>query len=438
MRLSGPDRQILRLAVPAFAALVCEPLFLLADAAVVGHLGTPALAALGIAGAVISTAVGLFVFLAYGTTASVARRLGAGDPRGALAVGIDGLWLATALGVVVAVLGAAFAGPVVAAFDPAPVITPYAETYLRIAVLGIPSLLVLLAATGVLRGMQDTRTPLLVAVVANLANITLNVALVYGAQLGIAGSAWGSVLAQTGAACWLLAVVAREARRRDAPLSPHRSGIWASAADGMPLVVRTLTLRAALLLATFVATSLGPASIAAHQVAFGIWTFLAFALDALAIAGQALTGHFLGSGDVAGTRAATRRMLGWGVGSGVCFGAALVAASPYVGALFSPDPDVRRLLAGVLLVAAVFQPVAGVVFVLDGVLIGAGDGRYLARAGVVTLAVFGPLAALVWTTGAGLMWLWVAFGAFMLARMATLLARLRTDVWLVVGATGRR
>jgi Na+-driven multidrug efflux pump len=183
---------------------------------------------------------------------------------------------------------------------------------------------------------------------------------------------------------------------------------------------------------------MGPASIAAHQVAFGIWTFLAFELDALAIAGQALTGHFLGSGDVAGTRAATRRMLGWGVGSGVCFGAALVAASPYVGALFSPDPDVRRLLAGVLLVAAVFQPVAGVVFVLDGVLIGAGDGRYLARAGVVTLAVFCPLAALVWTTGAGLMWLWVAFGAFMLARMATLLARLRTDVWLVVGATGRR
>jgi putative MATE family efflux protein len=438
MRLPEQDRQILRLAVPAFAALVCEPLFLLADAAVVGHLGTPPLAALGIAGAVVSTLVGLFVFLAYGTTASVARKLGAGDPRGALAVGIDGLWLSVGLGVVVAVLGAIFTGPVVAAFDPAPVITPYAETYLRIAVLGIPSLLVMLAATGVLRGMQDTRTPLLVAVVANLANIALNVALVYGADLGIAGSAWGSVLAQSGAAIWLLTIVAREARRQGAQRSPHRAGIWASASDGMPLVVRTLTLRAALLLATFVATSLGPASVAAHQVAFGIWTFLAFALDALAIAGQALTGHFLGAGDVTGTRATTARMLGWAVGSGVCFGALLVAVSPYAGALFSPDADVRRLLAAVLLVAAVLQPVAGVVFVLDGVLIGAGDGRYLARAGVVTLAVFCPLAALVWASGAGLVWLWVAFGAFMLARMGTLLARLRTDAWLVVGATGRR
>jgi putative MATE family efflux protein len=436
LRLAEQDRAILRLAVPAFAALVCEPLFLLADAAVVGHLGTASLAALGIAGAVVATLVGLFVFLAYGTTASVARRMGAGDQQGALVVATDGLWLAVTLGAVVAALGAVFANRVVAAFDAAPAVVPQAETYLRIAVLGVPGLLVMLAATGVLRGMQDTRTPLVVAVVANLTNIALNVTLVYGAGLGIAGSAWGSVLAQTGAAAWLVAVVVRDARRHGARLGPDLAGIRASAHAGIPLVVRTLTLRAALLLTTFVAAAQGPTALAAHQVAFAVWTFLAFALDALAIAGQALTGHFLGAGDRPGVRAATVRMLWWGVATGVLFAALLASVSQYAGAVFTPDPAVRELLAGVLLVAALFQPVAGVVFVLDGVLIGAGDGRYLAWAGVVTLAVFVPLGWLVYETRAGLVWLWLGFGGFMLARMATLLIRARSGAWLVVGPAG--
>ena len=165
-----------------------------------------------------------------------------------------------------------------------------------------------------------------------------------------------------------------------------------------------------------------------------MWTFLAFALDAIAIAGQALTGRHLGAGDVPGARAATRRMVGWGIGSGVGFALVLAAASPLLAPLFTPDPQVRRLLITVLLVAAVLQPVSGVVFVLDGVLIGAGDGGYLAWAGIVTLAAFAPLAYLVWLTGAGLVWLWWAFGAFMLARLATLVWRERSGAWLVVGA----
>jgi Na+-driven multidrug efflux pump len=195
-------------------------------------------------------------------------------------------------------------------------------------------------------------------------------------------------------------------------------------------------LRAALLLTTFVAAAQGPTALAAHQVAFAVWTFLAFALDALAIAGQALTGHFLGAGDRPGVRAATVRMLWWGVATGVLFAALLASVSQYAGAVFTPDPAVRELLAGVLLVAALFQPVAGVVFVLDGVLIGAGDGRYLAWAGVVTLAVFVPLGWLVYETQAGLVWLWLGFGGFMLARMATLLIRARSGAWLVVGPAG--
>ena len=308
--------------MPAFAALVSEPVFLLADAAIVGHLGTPQLAALGIAGTVVQTVIGLFIFLAYGTTSSVARNLGAGDRRHALAVGIDGIWLAVVIG---ALAGAAtlIATPwLVDAFGADTDVHDFAITYLRIASLGIPLLLLMFAATGVLRGLQDTRTPLIVAVVANLANIALNLLFVYGFDWGLAGSAWGTLLAQGAAALAIVGVVVRGARRHHAPLVPHRPGVVAAMRTGVPLIVRTVTLRAALVLATFVAASISTVAVASHQVALTIWATLAFALDAIAIAGQAITGRLLGAGDAEATRAATRRMLLWGITAGVVLGRA--------------------------------------------------------------------------------------------------------------------
>jgi putative MATE family efflux protein len=432
---SAHDREILRLAVPAFGALVAEPLFLLADSAIVGHLGTPQLAGLGVAGTLVATAVSLCVFLAYGTTAAVARRLGAGDERGALAQGIDGMWLAAGLGIAIALVGLLVAAPLVEAFGASARVTPYAVTYLRVSLAGIPAMLVVLAATGVLRGLQDTRTPLVVAVVGAAANVVLNVTLVYGAGLGIAGSALGTVIAQNGMAMVFAVAVVRAARRHGAALRPHGPGIRAAATAGTPLLVRTLTLRVALLVMAYVATAQGTRSVAAHQVAFTVWTFLALALDALAIAGQAIVGRYLGAGDVAGTRAATRRMLAWGVVGGAVLAVLVVALRSAYVPLFTDDTGVRDLMSAVLVVAAVFQPVAGAVFVLDGVLIGAGDGRYLAVAGLLTLVAFLPLAALVLVTDGGLVALWWAFGAFMLARLATLLWRERGDAWMVTGAT---
>jgi putative MATE family efflux protein len=428
------DREILRLAVPAFAALVSEPLFLLADAAIVGHLGTAQLGGLGVAAALLQTLLGLFVFLAYGTTSSVARSVGAGDRRAALRQGLDGIWLALALGALMAAIGLALATPLVELFDPAAEVAPYAVTYLRISALGLPSMFVVLAATGVLRGLLDTKTPLVVAVAASLANIGLNVLLVYGLDLGIAGSAWGTVLAQTGAALALLAVVVRGARRHGAGLFPDLPGIRLAGRTGVPLVVRTLTLRVALLLTTYVATAQGATSIAAHQLAFTIWTFLTFALDALAIAAQAMTGRSLGASDLEATAAVTRRLIWWGIGSGVVFALGLLALRGVLGPLFTGDAEVQQLLAGVLVLVAVQQPVSGVVFVLDGVLIGAGDGRYLAWAGVITLVCFAPLAYAVQVTDAGLMWLWAAFSGFMLARLVTLVLRERSTAWMVTGA----
>lgn len=438
------DREIVRLAWPAFLALVAEPLFLLADAAIVGHLGTPQLAGLGIAAIVLQTAVGLCVFLAYGTTASVARHVGAGDLRQALAQGVDGLWLAVLIGLAATGLGVLLTRPLVAAIGADPTVTDHAATYLRIAFLGTTPLLLMLAATGVLRGLQDTRTPLVVAIGGNALNIALNLALVYGAgplpRLGIAGSALGSVLAQTASAAALLLVVVRGARRQGASLAPDLPGIRAAAHAAVALVIRTLTLRAALIVTTYavvLATDGRDESIAAHQLAFTIWGFLAFVLDAIAIAAQALTGRYLGAGDRETARAVTRRMIRWGAVSGVVTGLLLAATSPLLGQLFTPDEGVRALLTPVLLVAAVGQPVAGVVFVLDGVLIGAGDGSYLAKAGLVVLVVYAPvvlvLAALV---GAhGLFWVWVVFSAlFMGARAVVLLSRERGDAWLVLGA----
>ncbi|GAA1778262.1 MATE family efflux transporter [Nocardioides hankookensis] len=435
------DREILRLAFPAFLALVAEPLFLLADAAIVGHLGTASLAGLGIAAAVLQTVVGLCVFLAYGTTGSVARHLGAGDLRGALTQGIDGLWLAVAIGAVVTVAGVLLASPLVHLFGASAEVADPAATYLRIAFLGAVPLLLMLAATGVLRGLQDTRTPLVVAVAGNALNIVLNLLLVYPVGLGIAGSALGSVLAQAASAAAFVVVVVRAARRQGASLRPDLPGIRAAGRAGVPLVIRTLTLRAALLLTTYAVTlaALGArdqeVDLAAHQLAMTLWTFLAFVLDAIAIAAQAITGRALGAGDVTGTRELTRRMVTWGLVSGVVTGVLLAVVSPVVGRLFTGDQDVQDLLVPVLLVAALGQPVAGVVFVLDGVLIGAGDGRYLARAGLVTLVAYAPVVLLLAAYDAGLVAIWVAFSAvFMGARLVVLVRRARGDAWMVTGA----
>ena len=437
------DREILRLAVPAFLALVAEPLFLVSDAAIVGHLGTPELAGLGVAAVILQTVVGLCVFLAYGTTASVARHLGAGDLRSALAQGVDGVWLAVLIGTVATVLGVVLTPTLVAAFGTGAEVADHAETYLAIAFLGTTPLLVMLAATGVLRGLQDTRTPLLVAVVGNGLNIVFNVVLVYGLDLGIAGSAIGSVLAQLISAGWFLVVVVRAAREHDAPLTPDVAGIRAAAHAAVALVVRTLALRACLLVGTYAVTRVGTGdgdvTVATHQVAITLWSFLAFALDAIAIAAQALTGRALGSGDVDGTRALTRRMIRWGWGSGIVAGVGLAAVSPFIGAVFTTDPAVRDLLVPVLLVAALGQPLAGVVFVLDGVLIGAGDGTYLAWAGLVVLAAYAPAALWAATLPHGLVMVWVAMTfVFMGARGALLTWRARGDRWLVTGAAVAR
>ncbi|MFB6962726.1 MATE family efflux transporter [Streptomyces sp. NPDC056309] len=429
------DREIVTLAVPAFGALVAEPLFVMADSAIVGHLGTAQLAGLGIASALLTTAVSIFVFLAYATTAAVARRVGAGDIRAAIRQGMDGIWLALLLGAAVIAVVLPTAPALVDLFGASHTAAPYATTYLRISSLGIPAMLVVLAATGVLRGLQDTRTPLYVAVAGFVANAALNVGLVYGAGLGIAGSAWGTVIAQCGMAAVYLHVVVRGARRHHASLRPDRAGIRASAQAGAPLLVRTLSLRAILMIATAVAARLGDADIAAHQIVLSLWSLLAFALDAIAIAGQAIIGRYLGADDPAGAREACRRMVQWGIAVGFALGLLVILSRPLFLSLFTSDALVKDTALAALLLVAFSQPICGVVFVLDGVLMGAGDGPYLAGAMLVTLAVFTPVALLVPVMGGGLTALWAAMTLMMIVRMLTLWLRSRSGRWIVTGAT---
>lgn len=436
---ANTSRKILHLAVPAFGALIAEPLFLLADSAIVGHLGVPQLAGVGLASTVLQTVVGLMVFLAYSTTPAVARLLGAGRKADALAVGRDGLWLALFLGALLAVLGWLSAGPLLSVLGAGDEVLGFAHEYLSVSMAGIPAMLLVLAAMGVLRGLQDTKTPLLVAGIGFAVNIALNFALVYGLGLSVAGSALGTVLAQWGMAGIYLVIVIRAIRAEKVGLAPDWAGIRTVSQVGSWLMIRTLTLRIAILATVVVATAQGPVNLAAHQLAMTLFTFLAFALDALAIAAQALIGKELGAGNAAAVRALTRTMIWWGLGFGVVTGVGLWAVSGGVGWLFTNDVGVHQALAAALVVMAVGQPLAGYVFVLDGVLIGAGDARYLALAGLANLVIYLPL--LYWVYAAslgdrpiGLTWLWAAFGlAYMAARAITLGLRARTGRWMRLG-----
>mgnify|MGYP001627481558 CR=1 FL=1 len=439
MRLGSPhDREIARLAVPALGALVAEPLYVLADTAVVGRLGTEQLAGLAVASAALLTGYAAFIFLAYGTTAAVSRLLGAGEEREAAHQAVQGLWLAAAIGLAVTAVVLVAASPIVAALGAAGPVRTHALVYLRISALGIVPQLLTFAGTGYLRGLQDTRTPLVVAVAAALGNLVLELVLIPGLGFGIGASALSTVVAQVASAAVFLALIARATAQAGAGLRPDPAAIRRLGRAGWDLLVRTVALRGSLTAMTAVAARIGTVDVGAHEVAFAVWTFLALGLDAVAIAGQSMIGRHLGAGDVATARSVGRRMLELGVGGGVGAGALVLALRPVLPELFSTDPAVVVLAGFLLLHVAVLQPVNGLAFVLDGLLIGAGDMAFLARAMVVAgiLATGAAVAVLLLDLGIG--WLWGAIALLMAARAAALLLRWRSGRWAVVGAVRDR
>lgn len=423
-RRSQYDREILRTALPALGALAAEPLYLLVDTAIVGHLGTPQLAALALAATVLGNLVSLCIFLTYGTTARVTRLHGAGQDEAAAALGPQAFWLAAGAGVLVAAIVIALASPLVHALGGEDHVADLAARYLRIAALGVPMALIALAGQGWLRGMGDLRTPLVIVAAANLVNVVLEVLFVYGFDWGLDGSAAGTVVAQLGMGAAFAIVLLRQFARPD--LERIRSLI----SIGAQLMVRTAALLGCFVLATAVCARLGAEIVAAHQIAFQLFGFLALVLDAIAIAGQVIVGRALGAGDSDAAFAAARRMLEWALAAGLVMGGALFALIDVIPSAFTSDAEVIDRAHDLWPLFCAMWPIAAVVFALDGILIGAGDTRYLAAAMVVAFLAFAPIVLTADTVAV----VWLAINVLMLVRLATLGGRFARRRWALVGA----
>ena len=431
---SEHDTAIAKLAVPALGTLIAEPLYVLTDTAIVGRIGTDELAGLALASTVLLTAHAVLIFLAYGTTAAVSRLIGAGQVRDAANRSVQALWLAIGFGIAVIAIVAAFGTPLLRLLGGDGAVLEAAELYLGVSIWGFPFLLLMMSAGGSFYGRQNTVTPLVLAVAGAVANLVIEVVLIYGFGYGLGASALSTVIAQTVTGLIAVVIVLRWAATEGVGPRPNWTTMRSLLNAGKALVVRTVALRGSFTLSAAVAARIGVAELAAHQVVLQVWGTLALALDAVAIAGQSLTGNYLGAGDIDRARGAARRMIELDVVFGIVAGLAIVVARRPIAELFSTDPDVVAVTAFILLFVAVQQPVNSVVFALDGILIGAGDLTYLAQTMVISTVIFAVLAVAVLLTGAGLGWLWAALGCFMVLRAGFMWRRWRDDVWLVTGA----
>ncbi|MDQ7907331.1 MATE family efflux transporter [Phytohabitans sp. ZYX-F-186] len=426
------SRRVAALALPALIVLAAEPIYVLVDTAVVGHLGSVPLAALAIGGTVMSAAAWLGTVMAYGTTGRSARRFGAGDRAAAVAEGVQASWLAFGVGLALAVVAQVAAGPLARTLGGGdPVVAGAAAQWLRIAALGAPGLLLAAAGNGWMRGVQDTRRPLYYVLGANALSAVLCPILVYPAGFGLVGSAVANVVAQTVAGV----LFARALVAERVSLRPRPEVIGQQIVLGRDLLIRGSAFQACFLSATAVAARFGTAVVAAHQITVQLWFFCALALDAVAIAAQSLVGAALGAGYDREARDLGRRIALIGGVCGACFAVVIGAGADVVPGWFSGDPAVRdqALVAWPWFVALL--PLAGVVYALDGVLIGAGDARYLRNVTIVAaLAGFLPVVWLAYALDAGLGGIWAGLSLFIVLRLVTLLLRMRSGAWAVVGA----
>ena len=433
MRLRHPaDAEIFKLALPALGALAAEPLYVLVDTAMVGHLGTPQLAALALAGTLLTGAFTLFNFLAYGTTAQVARMHGAGEEERAGRIAAQALWLALAIGVTLLVVLAALASPLILAMGGTGRTGGLATGYLRIAALGIPFALIALAGTGYLRGVSDLRTPLIIVVAANVANVVLQAVFIYVLDWGLKGSAWATVIAQAGmGAAFALALLRAPADSR----RPRLDSIRPLARVGGEIFVRTAALYASFLIAGAVLARIGSGSLAAHQIAFQLFVFLALVLDSIAIAGQVMVGRALGAGDATGARDAARRMIELAVMVGALFAVVMLALTNVLPHAFTSDDGVIDRAHAIWPLFALMQPMNGAVFALDGILIGAGDTRFLMWSMLgCSFGIFIPIAFASLALDLGIIGVWAGLVALILGRAVTLGVRFSNGRWAVTGA----
>ncbi|MEM7287282.1 MAG: MATE family efflux transporter [Actinomycetota bacterium] len=435
LRWTDTDREIARLAVPALGALIAEPLYLLADTAVVGNLGTSQLGGLALASQALLSLHALSLFLAYGTTAAVSRLLGAGQRDEAAFQAVQSIWLAAAIGVVGGALLWVVTDPVLEVLGGEGDVLTNARVYLRVSLPGLPAMLISLACVGYLRGLQDTVRPLIVAIVTAVGNLVLELVLIYGFDQGIGASALSTVAAQWIGAGLFLRWVLAAVRDHGVSLMPDPGALRRQLVVAGDLFLRTAALRGSFTVAVAAAARLGDTELAAHEIALQLWFLMALSLDAIAIAGQAIVGRHLGAGDVAETRLVANRMLQWGLATGALSCVILLSARPWLPGVFSGDDAVVSLAGFLILHLALMGPLSGVVFTLDGILMGAGDMRFLAIAMTGAAALFVPTVLAVPAFDWGIGWVWGAIWLLMLARAIPLGIRVAGDAWLKPGAT---
>lgn len=424
--------------MPALATLAAQPLMGLLDTALLGRVGISELAALGAANALLNLLAAALIFLEYGTTARLARRFGAGDMDTLLREAVQMGWLAVVLGGLLTVVFALFPRALLSLVSvPEPVIEPGAA-YLSIRAFGMIAGLLIFVGNGTFRGLQDTRTPLAITVAMNALNAVLDIVLIFGWEaagipaLGIAGAAWGTVIATWAGALLFLGVGSGR-------MELLRSGVrafqfrWHLLRDllgiARDLLLRTIGLQAALFMGTRMAARFGEDSLAAHQVGWQLWMFLALLLDSLAIAGQALVGRTLGAGRVAHARVVGNKLILWGLALGLAFALVFVALRNVLPRIFTDEPEVLRTLATIFAVLAWMQVPNAVLFVLDGLLIGASDMRFL-RNSMVILGLFGMGTAWAGAAlGGNLLGVWLGVSVFMAARLAVMGARWMGTGW---------
>jgi MATE family, multidrug efflux pump len=423
------DREVFALALPALGALAAEPLYVLVDTAIVGHLGTTQLAALAIAATVLSTAFTVFNFLTYGTTAQVSRLHGAGRDGEAAALGSQALWLAAAIGLGLLALIVLLAPAAVTLMGGEDDVADGAVLYLRIAAFGSPFFMLATAGQGFLRGMGDLRTPLVILVIAHTVNVGLELLFVYGFGWGLAGSAWGTVIAQVGMGLAFVAV-----QRRAGFEPPQLAKMRPLMRIGSEIAVRTSALLGSFLVASAVLARVGAASLAAHQIAFQLFVFLALVLDALAIAAQVMVGRLLGAGDGARARAAASRVILWSVVVATGFGVVLAALGDVIPRAFTDDEAVIAQAQEIWWLFAALMPLNGAVFALDGILIGAGDTRFLMWGMLAAAAVYVPVALLALHEGWGIVGVWWGLAGLIAVRALTCGVRFLGSRWVLTGA----